>query len=245
MTDATDEEAIELTGELAGVGVAGVVTILATSPFLIAAAAFLPTLGPVALKALVRRYGSFWDGVKGCADGSEEAARAHFNAGTDNVTAQDAVLETLRRVQDALDPDVLFALGRLLWPYADGKRKPNRFFRSMGNMLTDIDSDELMLLRDLLRAVVRQGDSFVRLQSDVTESHDPVRRGIGLVGTGTVILEGVFGNSLFPLLKRHGFANGVGGFGMDAETSAELHLFTVEAILEVIDVEFVPTPRSE
>ena len=57
-----------------------------------------------------------------------------------------------QKTQDSGAADeVVFALGRLLWPYATGEQKPNRFFRNMGKLLTDIDAHQLMQLRELLR----------------------------------------------------------------------------------------------
>lgn len=248
MADADDEEkeaAIGRSGEFLGIGAASMTAILATNPYLLGVSALFPTLGEIALKALVRRCEGFWGGIKSRAGGDEEAAKEHFNAGSTSPSAQDAVLETLRRVQDALDPEVVFALGRLLWPYATGELKPNWFFRSMGKLLTDIDAEQLARLRDLLRAVVgRGGSSSIRLQDDVTQSHDPHIRGIGLVGTKTVLVDGIFGSQLFPLLKRHDFAHGIGGFGMDPESTAEMHNGMAESILEVIDPDFVRAPTE-
>lgn len=246
MADEEKEAAIARTGEFLGIGAAGVTTVLATNPYVIGIAALFPTLGEIALKAFVRRAENFWGGVKSCTGGDEDAARERLNAGSSSPAAQDAVLETLRRVQDALDPEVVFALGRLLWPYATGERRPNRFFRSMGKLLTDIDAHELSLLTRLLRAIVKSGPLHsVRLQNWVTESVDPIRQGIGFVGTRTVLVEDVSGDQLFPILKRHGFAQGIGGFGMDPEATAEIYIMTAESILEVIDLEFVAPIRDE
>jgi hypothetical protein len=244
-TEEEKQDSIARTGEFLGIGAAGVTAVLAKDPCLLALASFFPTLGEMAMSAAVRRFEGFWRGFAARAK-DDGAAKERLNASTGNANAQDAVLETFRRVQSALDPEVAFALGRLLWPYASGELKPDRFFRDLGSLLTDIDIDDLLRLRAVLRAVRAhcEADTGGRLSvwlNTWTMQREPEQRvGIGLAEAPrpTVFVEDVSGGWLFPMLKRYGFAGTQSGAGADPEHNFEIRGDVARAILEVIDVEF-------
>jgi len=243
--DLEKEEAVLLTGEFLGVGAAGVALAWgAQNPYVVGLAAFVPTLGAIAMKSAVRRLSKMWDGFKGCA-GSEEAARARVNTAADAAAVQDAVLETFRRVQEALDPDVLFALGRLLWLYTSEASKPDRFFRNAGQLLTGVESQELrdiagMLLSVIVRAQETDQTAIVSLVAGIRDSDGTY--GVGFVAemgsnmqrSGRVLFATGTGAHLFSLLKRNGFGFDEDRWGAGASESFAIHIDDAARLLDVI-----------
>jgi len=118
---------------------------------------------------------------------------------------QNDVHETFRRMDEALDDSIVFVLGRLLRQQVSGDLQGGRrFFRNFGRLLCELDAQDLVALRDLLRKV---DDEAVR---------DPKEHDAGMcLEAGKGAASSPWSARLLHLLKRHDFATESphGGFG--------------------------------
>ncbi len=91
-----------------------------------------------------------WDRIISTEDTHTEAVRAVIDDSMKGEVKREfaaVVLESVRRVEDVLDEDVIPSLGILIRDYLDPLRMPDTFCRSVAKMLVDCDAQGLADLR--------------------------------------------------------------------------------------------------
>jgi hypothetical protein len=84
----------------------------------------------------------------------EEAFREQLEEKLQDKNNQQTLYEFWVKSRDALDESVYLALGRLSVEYIGANKKPDTFFRGLGRVLADIDSEEFETLQALLAKAV-------------------------------------------------------------------------------------------
>lgn len=99
-----------------------------------------------------RRSEAFVRGVVLSAEVSDQEALRELDEKLKEPGVQDALLESLRAMVDAVDDAVVPSLGALLRLYAVEGKKPDALFRNVTNLLRDMDEAEFKSLRSIVVA---------------------------------------------------------------------------------------------
>jgi hypothetical protein len=163
----------------------------------------------------------------------EEAARVIAEAGNDPATAN-TIVETMRRMTEALDPAVLPALGRLMRAYVDEGRAPDAFLRGSMRLLADLSADELEALRDLLSAIAGaiNGQPFEIELVKLAAGGPGGRNALWITGIGTVRDDFPHARRLCRLLAANGFATSV---DVDGENGIEAFVSELQPLQEIVE----------
>ena len=136
----------------------------------------------------------------------------------------DTIFKAFRAMADAAEPEVVEVLGYLAGTYTFGSKRPDSFFRGLGRLLCDLETDELPRLRLLLRSVLMawtvhewdEEDVDVILTTKVTEPpgrFEFSEQLMVVIGAGRKDGHPVptpkDGQRLFHLLKQNGFGRGM------------------------------------
>jgi hypothetical protein len=97
---------------------------------------------------------------------AEEQATRAVNAAMLDANGQTVLFEVLRRMNEAADPNVLPAIGKLLREYVDAHESVDAFFRGAVRLLLDLKGNELLSLKHLLRGIVAS-----RTAGDYVDAH--------------------------------------------------------------------------
>ena len=146
---------------------------------------FLPTAGLSLGRGLhhlhTRRLPKFIDGTLRAFNGN----RKKFQDVADERKADPAYHETMyrsfRSMMDALDADVVEALGMLNGQYLIEGKKPDWYFRGLGRLLSDLDSSEFDQLKRMLGGVVEAANQADQVDPPISLMD------VTIISTGDVV----------------------------------------------------------
>jgi len=158
---------LELLPVTAGTVISGAATALiagAGAPVVVAAGVL--ATAPIAIEALQkywtnrqqRRLEEFWEKfVHTYQQLGFDAAALEIDATADESGAQESIIEAFRRVSDAYNDAAVAPLALLTAEYAAIDRRPDRFFRGFGAILSDITIEEYADFRRMLEETSKVG----------------------------------------------------------------------------------------
>jgi hypothetical protein len=138
-------------GTLVGGPIGGVV--LGTAAVATGEAASLANLNHIIAEHRARKM---WSDIRAVEDAHTEAVRAVIEDSMKGKVKKEfaaVVLESVRRVEDVLDEDMIPPLGILIRDYLDPLRVPDTFCRSVAKMLVDCDAQGLADLRAVIAEI--------------------------------------------------------------------------------------------
>jgi hypothetical protein len=180
--------------------------------------------------------------------GTAEEARARLEAAQDAPGFEAVMVDTYRRLTEALDDAVIPALGILAGEYEFGGKSPDAFFRGLGRMLCDLDAEHFHAFRAFVRAVaeveqVRANPSATWLTAVPSAPRDgsPIEC-IAVLRAGArwqtlVRIDRPVAERLFHLMEAHGLGlrENIGFEAEGSEHSVILEPGYAPRIVRVID----------
>ena len=186
-----------------------------------------------------RRYEQWFHGYLADSDTSPETAAEEFveKLADDNIKA--VVADHFRRIQEAIDEEVIPVLGALARSYTMTGAKPDRFFRRATALVQELAGDEAKSLCRMLEALRPKADDRAKVRDEDHvvlwrfPSGDPdagVERPGDDLGSFPPALE------LVALLKSHGFAKEQVGGLWGAQTGPHMLVFDRAPCMRLLDV---------
>jgi hypothetical protein len=108
----------------------------------------------------LHRAASMWRDIWNIQDVDTEAVRAVINDETSNPAFVAVVLESVRSVENIVDPAVLPAIGIITRDYLKPLRKPDTFSRALSQVLINCDAEGLTDLRDVVETSRNKAGGF-------------------------------------------------------------------------------------
>jgi hypothetical protein len=247
-SDLTSKEAIDQASQALFRGIGEVAkahpAIAANEPAKAFIAVLFPILG-LSVSRMAQRF--FADRIPKLSEGyagpfgSEEAAAAHAQEHEEDADYHEVMFRTFRAMTDAVDPEVVPALGYLAGQYNFAGRRPDAHFRAMGRLLCELEPGELQQLRGIFRSLLDKTSPGSAQLDLICGPDDTVS--IPAPGTNNTPL-GIFpsGLRLFRLLKTEAMAESMptelywgANAGPGEARGMRIRAATLESILATID----------
>lgn len=115
---------------------------------------------------------------------SADDVTQRFHAALLDESAQTAIRDALRALENVIDPSVLPALGALTREYTEGSRRVDDFFRGVARTLQELSADEFVSLQVLTTAIAAHPRAAPHLDLNVMPPHDGTGEQIAFLKEG-------------------------------------------------------------